>query len=347
MAAFTSLGTTFDIPNYTGPLFGVSPTETPLLSMIGGLNGGRPLNSKSFEWQTFDLKTPGFGTPAVEGDAPSYAGRVRENVANVTQIFKYGVELSYSALANVGQLASHYAGFTTDADQTVGAEGANPVRDEMAWQVMQKVKEAAIDVNYEFWNSTFANPTSNAAGRATRGLLEAISTNLIALDSGSGAAADLTGSPAADTTINGGNGPSGTTYIEDLLKTMYDNAAPMDANLVLFCNSAQKIKITQAYTAQGTLAPRDRKIGGVAVDTLILDFATVGVVLDRHVPQDRIVVVNVSQVMPAFTTVPGKGHFFVEPKPSDGDSLKAMLFGEIGLQYGPELWHGQLDNLTT
>lgn len=346
MGSFTSLGTTFDIPNYTGPLFGVSPEETPLISMIGGLNGGRPLMSKSFEWETYDLKTAGYGTPSVEGGAPSFVGRTRTNVNNVTMIFKYGIEISYSALANVGQLASHYAGFTTDTEQTSGAEGANPVRDELAWQVMQKVKESAIDVNFEFWNSAFANPTTNAAGRRTRGLLEAIVTNLIVLDSGAAAAADLTGTPAADTTINGGNGPSGQTYIEDLLKQMYDNAAPMSANLVLFTNSVQKIKISQAYTDSGKLAPRDRKVGGVAVDTLILDFATVGVVLDRHLPQDRIVVLNVDEVMPAFTTVPGKGHFFVEPKPSDGDSVKAMLFGEIGVQYGPELWHGQLDNLT-
>ena len=60
MGSYSSLGTTFDIPNYTGDIFGISPTETPLLSMIGGLNGGKAIQGKSWEWQTYDLK---IGTP--------------------------------------------------------------------------------------------------------------------------------------------------------------------------------------------------------------------------------------------------------------------------------------------
>jgi hypothetical protein len=342
MGSYSSLGTTFDIPNYTGDIFGISPTETPLLSMIGGLNGGKAIQGKSWEWQTYDLKTPGFGTAAIEGDAPTYNGRTRDNVSNVVQIFKYGVELSYSALGNTQQLASHFGGFTTDADQTVGLAGANQVSDEMAWQLMRKLEEAAVDVNHGFWNNTFANPTSNASGRVTRGLLEAISTNLITLDSGAAAPADLDGT-TADTTLGA---PLGSSYIENLLKDMYDGAAPMN-NLYIFCNSAQKTKITQAYSQNSALAPRDRTVGGVAIDTIVTDFATVGVVLDRHLPQDRIVIANLGVVTPVFRTIPNKGHFFTEMKPSDGDSVKMMLYGEIGLEYGPETWHGQIDNLTT
>lgn len=339
--AFTSLGTTFDIANYTGSLYGISNEEAPLLNMIGSLNGGKPIGGKTWEWQTYALKSPGYGTRTVEGTAPSYAGKTREHVSNVTMQFKYGVELSYDAMSNSGLLASHAGGFTTDADQSVGIEGSNPVRDEMAWQLVQQIKEAAVDVNYEFWNSTYVNPTTNASGRSTRGLLEAITTNVLALDNTG--PVDLTGSPTADSTLGV---PVGTTYIEDLLKLMFDNSAPR-SGLVLFCNSTQKVKITQAYTNQGLLAPRDRTVGGVAVDTLMLDFATVGVVLDRHLPQDEIVILNPSVVMPAFTTVPGKGHFFTEPKPSDGDSLKMMLYGSIGLEYGPEIWHGKITGLTT
>ena len=35
MAGITGLGTTFNLPNYHGELFAVSPTDTPLLSEIG------------------------------------------------------------------------------------------------------------------------------------------------------------------------------------------------------------------------------------------------------------------------------------------------------------------------
>lgn len=342
MGQFTSLGTTFDLPNYAGMVHSVSPTDAVLFSMIGGVNGGKGVATKLWEWQSYDLKTAGFGTRKVEGAAPDYNGRTRSHISNVTMIFQYGVELSYTALGNTALMASHAGGFTTDADQSVGAVGGNPVTDEMAWQMQRKLEEAAVDMNYELWNSTFTNPATNASGRSTRGLLEAITTNHIALDSGAGSPADLDGTPAADTTIGA---PSvGSTYIDHLLKDMFDNAS-IRGELVLFCNSSQKGRITQAYTQSGALAPRDRTVGGVAVETLVLDFATISVVLDRHLPQSVIVVANVSQLVPVWTTIPGKGHFFSEPKPSDGSSLKMMLYGELGLEYGLEKYHGKITNL--
>lgn len=340
MGSYASLGTTFSIPNYTGDIFGISPMETPFLSMIGGLNGGKAIQGKTWEWQTYDLKTPGFGTAAVEGNAPSYTGRTRDNVSNVVQIFKYGVELSYSALGNTSQLASHAGGFTTDADQSVGLEGSNPVSDEMAWQLMRKLEEAALDVNDGFWNNTYANPANNATGRVTQGLLGAITTNALALDAGAAAAADLDGTvPDASTAV------IGSSYIENVLKDMYDNGAKM-GDLYIFTNSTQKTKITQAYSQNSALAPRDRTVGGVSIDTIVTDFATVGVVLDRALPQDEIVIANLGVCAPVFRTIPNKGHFFTEQKPADGDSVKMMLYGEIGLEYGPELWHGKITNLT-
>lgn len=41
MAQVTGIGTTWNLPNYAGELFTADPTQTPLLSMIGGLTGGR------------------------------------------------------------------------------------------------------------------------------------------------------------------------------------------------------------------------------------------------------------------------------------------------------------------
>ena len=41
MAAVAGQGTTFNLPNYHGELFTVTPTETPFLSAIGGLAGAQ------------------------------------------------------------------------------------------------------------------------------------------------------------------------------------------------------------------------------------------------------------------------------------------------------------------
>lgn len=58
MAGITGIGTTFTLPNYHGELFGITPADTPLLSAIGGLTGGRRASSTAFEWQTYDLRNP-------------------------------------------------------------------------------------------------------------------------------------------------------------------------------------------------------------------------------------------------------------------------------------------------
>ena len=41
MPQVTGIGTTWNLPNYAGELFTADPTQTPFLSMIGGLTGGR------------------------------------------------------------------------------------------------------------------------------------------------------------------------------------------------------------------------------------------------------------------------------------------------------------------
>jgi hypothetical protein len=36
MSGITAMGTTYNLPNYTGLLYGLSPEETPFFSAIGG-----------------------------------------------------------------------------------------------------------------------------------------------------------------------------------------------------------------------------------------------------------------------------------------------------------------------
>ena len=48
MAAVEGLGTTWNLPNYAGELFTADPSQTPFLSMIGGLTGGKQTNNYEF-----------------------------------------------------------------------------------------------------------------------------------------------------------------------------------------------------------------------------------------------------------------------------------------------------------
>lgn len=166
MPALSGLATTYGLPNYAGELLLVSPTDTPFLSAIGGLNanGDLVVTSTRFEWQTVDLAAA--AQPAiVEGADPTFEERTRANVSNLVQIFQYGIKVTYSKQAAYNQLAS------------LGNGQANPVANELDFQVNLKLMTAAKDINYSFINGAYQAPSDNTTGRKTRGLLAAISTH--------------------------------------------------------------------------------------------------------------------------------------------------------------------------
>jgi hypothetical protein len=193
MAGISGQGTTFNLPNYVGELFALTPESTPLLSAIGGLTGGKKADATTFTWQTYDLRNPGQNTALEGAVAPTASGRARAVVSNVAQIHQEKVSVSYTKQSTPGQINSSNS-----------ASGTNPVQNELDWQVERKIKEMARDVEWSFINGTYQSPSDNATPRKTRGLLSAISSNLITI----AAAISSTGLSAATDTIT----DSATTY---------------------------------------------------------------------------------------------------------------------------------------
>src|SRR5664279_3798782 len=176
-APITGTADSFGLPNYQGQLFGLTPYDTPLLSAMGGLTGGRQTESTQLEWQTYDLRDPSSGRARLEGAAaPTAEARVRGVVRNVVEVHQEVVAVSYTKQAAIRQYSSAtQAPFITADDD--GQE--NPVTDEMSFQLEQAIKGIALDVNFSFWNGQFQNPTTNATPRKTRGVLQAITTNVV------------------------------------------------------------------------------------------------------------------------------------------------------------------------
>jgi hypothetical protein len=167
MAGITGQGDTFDLPNYVGELFALTPADTPFLSAIGGLTGGKPTASKDFEWQTYDLRTAAQNVALEGANAPTAEERVRGTVNNVTQIHQEAVEVSYTKQAATGN------------HDGLAIAGRNPVTDEMDWQVEQMLKQIARDVEFSFIQGTYAKPADNSSERQTRGIIAATSTNTV------------------------------------------------------------------------------------------------------------------------------------------------------------------------
>ncbi len=173
MASVAGQGTTYNLPNYNGELFSLTPATTPLLSAIGGLTGGLQTDSTQFEWQTYDLASRSQPSTLEGATAPTAEGRVRANVRNICQIHQKKVSVSYSKQASKGVSTPSAAPY-----MSASGLGATPVITELDWQVEQAIKEIAGDVNYSFIRGHYNVPTTNAAARQTKGLLEAITTNV-------------------------------------------------------------------------------------------------------------------------------------------------------------------------
>jgi hypothetical protein len=240
-------------------------------------------------------------------------------VKNVCQIFQYGWQLSYSKMANVAGLGSGgpVASVATKAHSILGNQ---PVQDEFSLQAQLKIERCARDVEYTFLRGVFEDPTADTGTRRTRGLLAGITTNETAAST-----ADLS-----------------KAMVDSTLKTMYDAGAPF-RNVVIFCNSWNK----QAFSNIYGYAPQSRNVGGVDINQIETDFGLLGIVLDRHLPQDDILFVDVSVVRPVFMAIPDHGHFFIEEMAKTHAGTQWQLYGEIGLEYGPEVWHGKITDTST
>lgn len=387
------LGTTYNLPNFVGELFGLTPTETPLLSMIGSLSSGKGVRSKTWNWQTYDLadaSSPGGATGLLEGADPTLGARVRGEVSNCVQIFQYGVKLSYSDLASRELVAN-----------TIATLQNQPIQDEMAWQLMLLLEMAARDVEYVFLNGTYQNPSDNNTGRRTRGIRSAMTSNIVTTNveetftaaasgdlwtlsthgfalgdeiqittvgtGGGGLAIDtpywVISLDSADTfTVSATKGGSVVTVtgdtagtwkltrsadlsksnIDNLVRTMFDAGAPL-RQPIIFSGSFNK----QAFSTIYGYAPESRSVGGLNIQQVETDFGTYGIVVDRHLKTSEIYLLDLSVMAPVFMEIPNKGAFFVEPLAKTGSYELNQLYGEIGLEYGPELWHGKITGTTT
>lgn len=320
----TGLGTTYNLPNYTGILYSLTPADTPFFSAIGGLTGGGQTDSIEFEWQTYDLRAAAQNVALEGADAPTGSSRVRGNVSNLVQIQHETVEVSYTKLA------------ATQAKAGINNAERNQILNELDWQVEQMLKQMVRDIEFSFIQGTYAKPTDNTTARKTRGLLSAISTNAIVGD-----AADSGGTA-------GQPGKLSEAYVLDLMQSVWENGGIQESDTAtLMCNAFQKRSLTDIFVTQKNYREMSRTMGGVNVQTIETDFGRLNLMLDRHMPSDTVALVSMEQCKPVFQEIPGKGHFFAEPLARTGATDRTQLYGEVGLAYGNERCHGKITNLAT
>ena len=87
-------------------------------------------------------------------------------------------------------------------------------------------------------------------------------------------------------------------------------------------------------------------VGGVNIKQVETDFGTIGIVFDPHMPTDDVYLVEMSVCQPVY--VPFKGQVIIfEELAQTAASQKAQWYAQIGLDYGPEEYHGSITGLAT
>jgi len=236
--------------NYLGQLLLVGNTQTPALSMLGGMGNGVYKTVAGFTYpvaQPYSLNAA--SQDVVSEDDAAYTGATkvtytRGQDTNYIQIHHKAYGASYAKLSAYGEL-----GAVSNVVDSVRSD--NPVQNEVAFQRVAAMKQLANDLEFTIHQGTAVAPSAGNVASKTRGFLEAISTNAVA-----GGSAYLTKS-----------------MIDELLRTMADNGALFE-NMIMFANSFQKQKITSIYG----YAPEDRNVGGVNIKQIETDFGIIGVV---------------------------------------------------------------------
>ena len=337
MGAISAMGTTFNLPNYTGELFHVTPQDTPFLSAISGLSaenldstvaGADVVNLTQFTWQTVDLRDAADDRQALEGaDISAYTGRTRSVVRNVLEIHHEALSLSYSQQSAYNNRMTNSSSYPPG----IAPAGPNPVTNEASFQIGLQLAQVARDVEKTFLTGTLNEPATNAAARKTQGLIGAITTNVIAAG-----LKDLAGT-------------AGNQLLLDLMQMVWEAGGISDEDTAaLICNGYTKRRLTKRFIEDGGYQQDSRTIGGVRVDTIATDFGNLNVILDRHCPAGTLVVASLEQCQPVVLDVENKGPgFFVEPLAKTGANDRWQIYGEIGLKYGNEKAHGKITGLPT
>lgn len=328
MPGITGQGTTYNLPNFVGELFGVSPEDTPLLSAIGGLTGGQIANGSTiFTWQNYDLRDADENRQRTEGqDAPAGEERTRSSDFNVLEIHQEAAEVSYTKQAATNNVSS-----TT-------VLGSQPVKDELGWQLTQSLKQVARDVEKGFIVGTRVLPTDNTTARKTGGLLDAIKRGVSVNGTTKANTVDLEyplgGKPADGLT---------TDDVLDLLQLVWDNGGIAEGETrTLITNSGLKRALSRLFVSDKGYQESTRNVGGVNLQFIETDFGRLNIMLDRYLPSNVLAVTSLGELAPTFLDIPGKGHFFAEPLAKTGAADKVQLYGEIGLKFGNALHHGAI-----
>lgn len=307
--------TSFGVLNYSGMLFNKGNTKVPFSTLIA--NKARATNAVEFttglEYETGGGAQPGISETA-SLTAPDSTYITRAQKTNVTQIFQESVYTSYGKQSNMGTLSGI----------NISGQAANPAS-ELDFQVAARMNKIARDIEYTFLNGAYAKAADDATANKTRGMFTAITSNVLDLD---GEALRV-------------------WNVAEALKAIYDSQGSTNG-LVLWVDPVAMFQLNADAEQNGnTIVPGARDVNGLAISTLLTPLGEIGLYLGEFLPEGTVGIFNPALISRVEQPVPGKGNFFMEELAKTGAGTKYQIFGQLGLDHGPEWAHAKITGINT
>lgn len=306
----------FNVLNYSGLLYNKADTSTPFLNLISG--NVKYTNSVEFVCGQYYTSEEGV-IPAISETAsltaPDATFVTRSQLSNVTQIFMESVAISYAKQSNMATLSG-----VNIANQT-----ANP-QDELDFQVARKMEKVKRSIEKTFIQGTYNKATADSEINKTRGMLEAITTNVVAA---------------------GGKGLD-LWLLDEAVAGIKGNGGDID-NIYAFVNTNNLLQVNGNAIEMGMPigVAKDTEYGIQVRDVILPIGATIKLVLGAFIPEGTALIFNPKYIGPVEQPVPAKGNFFLEELAKTGAGAKYQIFGQIGLDHGPEWYAAKITGLST
>lgn len=260
-----------------------------------------------------------------EGDIPNISEQAsltapdatfikRSQNTNVTQIFMESIGISYAKQSNMGTLSG----------VNISGQTANP-RNELDFQTSNKLKKIARSLEKTCIQGTYNKANNDSTVNKTRGMVEAVTQNVIAAE----------------------GKPLDIWLVNDLMTKIDKNNGDI-TRLTLMVDGVSLNQLNGSAVENGlTVVPATRNENGIQIRKLIMPMGEVDLMLGQFLPAGTVLLVNFDVIRPVEMIVPGKGNFFRELLAKTGAGEKYQIFGQFGLDYANELYHGKITGLST
>lgn len=323
--ANTTAGTLWNLPNLDGLLFCQSGVKTPFIDRISRV---RVIDNNEFSMTSSYAHDASLSarTETETLTAPTAKSFVRENEKNVVENIQTKISISYKKLSSAGKM--RYTEVSTSGYAYSTADGSNPVQNELMFQRTAHLEHIRRTIEDHFLQQTYQLGTDAGTADQTRGIVSACTVN----------------------TLAAGGVAISKAKINTLVKTMFDNNAPL-TNMVLFVGSYSKTKISNDYA----FVPQSRTEGGESIGTIMTDFCEIEVVPNPFITASTVLLADMSKVAIVFQPVPGKDtasdgtlqNVVWEALAKNGAGEEWMLYVQAGIDYGSAYFHGSMTGLAT